>query len=62
LRTLRLTIPDARDHELELPAAAVRRENVLRLELPDAASPASLGASADPRVLAAAVESLTRVR
>jgi lysophospholipase L1-like esterase len=62
LRTLRLTIPDPRDHELELPAAAVRRENVLRLELPDAASPASLGASADARVLAAAVESLTRVR
>jgi lysophospholipase L1-like esterase len=60
LRTLRLTIPDARDHDLDLPASAVRLENVLRFDLPDAASPKSLGASEDPRVLAVAVETVKR--
>lgn len=62
LRTLRLAIPDPRDHDLEIPVAALRHENVLRFDLPDAASPASLGVSEDPRVLAVAVETLKRVR
>jgi lysophospholipase L1-like esterase len=60
IRTLRLTITDARDYDLDLPASAVRLDNVLRFDLPDAASPASLGASDDPRVLAVAVETLRR--
>ena len=59
--TLRITIPDAREYDLAFPASMVRRENVLRFELPDAASPASLGASDDPRVLGVAVESVARV-
>jgi hypothetical protein len=60
LRTLKLSNPDPRDHDLEVPAAVLRRENVLRLDLPDAASPRALGVSDDPRVLAVAVETLRR--
>lgn len=60
LRTLRLSIPDPRDHDFDVPAAALRRENVLRLDLPDAASPQALGVSDDRRVLAVAVETLEK--
>jgi lysophospholipase L1-like esterase len=62
VRMLRLSVPDPREHPLDLPASALRRENVLRFDLPDATSPASLGVSEDPRVLAVAVETLKRVR
>lgn len=47
---------------LVLPPAAVRPENVLVLELPDAASPARLGVSRDERELGVAVEWMRVVR
>jgi lysophospholipase L1-like esterase len=46
---------------LPLPGAAVGRENVLRLELPDAAAPALVTRSTDSRELAVAIESMRLV-
>jgi hypothetical protein len=46
---------------LPLPDTAIGRENVLRLELPDAAIPAQVLRTTDPRRLAVAVESMRLV-
>jgi hypothetical protein len=46
---------------LPLPGDTVGRENVLRLELPDAAAPALVARSSDRRELAVAVESMRLV-
>ena len=44
--------------ELTWPAGTLRAENVLRLLLPDARSPASLGISRDTRVLGIRADTL----
>lgn len=51
LQTWSLREEAAREYILALPAATLRQKNVLTFGLPDAASPQSLGHSADPRVL-----------
>jgi lysophospholipase L1-like esterase len=61
-RALRLDGPDPREHDFVFAASDVRRENVLRFELPDAAAPSALGVSDDPRVLGVAVETIRWVR
>jgi hypothetical protein len=50
--------PGRRPVELPVPAGLLRPQNVLRLALPDARSPASLGASRDARVLGVRVGTL----
>lgn len=51
LGVLTLSRPGRQPYELALPAGAVQRDNVLRLSLPDARSPASVGAGGDRRLL-----------
>jgi hypothetical protein len=51
LGVLTLSQRGRRPYELALPTGSLLLANVLRLMLPDAHSPASLGVSGDPRLL-----------
>jgi len=55
---VRITRPGIQTVEVQLPAAAVARENRLTFRLPDAAFASPLGLGRDPRQLAIAVHSL----
>ena len=59
LGNLVLDAPELRAYEVGVPDGALQRENVLRLMLPDARSPAELGVSGDERLLAVAVEAFS---
>jgi hypothetical protein len=50
------------DYSVTIPAAAVARDNLLVLGLPDAHSPASVGAGADGRILGASVRRIAIFR
>jgi hypothetical protein len=50
------------DYSVTIPAAAVARDNLLVLGLPDAHSPASVGAGRDTRVLGASVRRIAVFR
>jgi hypothetical protein len=50
------------DYSVTIPAAAVARDNLLVLGLPDAHSPASVGAGADRRILGASVRRIAVFR
>lgn len=58
LGVLTLSQRGRRPYELSLPSGSLLRANVLRLMLPDAHSPASLGLSGDPRLLGVRVGAL----
>jgi len=45
-------------HEIAVPADVLRTHNVLRLVLPDARSPASVGLNPDRRILGVRVEAI----
>ena len=50
------------DYSVMVPAAAVARDNLLVLGLPDAHSPASVGAGTDRRILGASVRRIAVFR
>lgn len=55
IETLALRETAAREYSLALPQELLRRKNILTFELPDAASPMSLGISNDSRLLGMAM-------
>lgn len=56
ITTLTLSAPESKIYSIVLPGALLRDENILRLELPDAASLQALGMGGDSRLLGVSVE------
>lgn len=56
LPTLIINSADTQTYEINLPSAALRRENILQFNLPDATSPTASGLGTDERLLGLRVE------